>query len=305
MPTLEGIKEFLEVVESGSFSKAAEKLDSSLAQVSRQVTRLEKKLGVRLLYRSTRHISLTEEGELYYQKCKQSMGLLENVELEIGHKAFEPSGTLKINLAGAFQEVFMVPILVDFMQKYPRLEVSVTFTDLNVNILQGGYDVSICVGELEDSSVIAKRMASVRYVMVGSKEYFENHPQPGNLEDLAQHNCLSGSSGDWMLSRKGRFFRQPVQGNWRSDNAHAILAAVVKGVGLGYLPVIGVMDLLYRGELVDVMKAYTDKGVPVWAVYPNRNHISAKVRFFINYLQELFDSALFDEKTRLELMGSP
>lgn len=304
MPTLEGVKEFLQVVESGSFSKASEKLGLSVAQVSRLVTQLEKKLGVRLLYRSTRKISLTEEGELYYQKSKQSMGLLENVELEIGRKVFEPSGTLKINLSGWFQEVFMIPILIDFMGKYPDLEVSVTLTDNMVNVIEGGYDVMICAGELADSSVVAKKMASIRFCVVGSKEYFDHHPVPMTLEDLSQHNCLSGMSADWCLSSKGRLFHHPVSGNWKSDNAHAILAAVQKNLGLGHLPVIGVMEALDKGALIEVMPDYTRKGLPVWAVYPNRNHISAKVRFFIDHLAELFDSGLFDDATRLYLQGS-
>jgi DNA-binding transcriptional LysR family regulator len=303
MPTLEGVKEFLQVVECGSFSKAAEKLELSTAQVSRLVTQLEKKLGVRLLYRSTRKISLTEEGELYYQKSKQSMGLLENVELEIGRKVFEPSGTLKINLSGWFQEVFMIPILIDFMKKYPDLEVSVTLTDNMVNVIEGGYDVMICAGELADSSVIAKKMATIRFCIVGSKEYFAHHPVPLTLEDLTRHNCLSGLSSSWLLSSKGKLFHHSVSGNWKSDNAHAVLAAVNKSLGLGHLPVIGVIEPMAQGELLEVMQDYTRKGVPVWAVYPNRNHISAKVRFFIDYLVELFGSDLFDEATRQQLMG--
>jgi len=304
MPTLEGVKEFLQVVDSGSFSKASEKLGLSVAQVSRLVTQLEKKLGVRLLYRSTRRISLTEEGELYYQKSKQSMGLLENVELEIGRKVFEPSGTLKINLSGWFQEVFMIPILIDFMKKYPDLEVSVTLTDNMVNVIEEGYDVMVCAGELADSSVIAKKMAAIRFCIVGSKEYFQHHPVPVTVEDLQQHNCLSGMSADWLLSSKGRLFHHPVSGNWKSDNAHAILAAVQKSLGLGHLPVIGVMEAVAKGELMEVMQDYTRKGIPVWAVYPNRNHISAKVRFFIDYLAELFNSGLADEATRLHLQGN-
>jgi len=303
MPTLEGVKEFLQVVESGSFSKASEKLGLSVAQVSRLVTQLEKKLGVRLLYRSTRKISLTEEGELYYQKSKQSMGLLENVELEIGRKVFEPSGTLKINLSGWFQEVFMIPMLIDFMKKYPDLEVSVTLTDNMVNVIEGGYDVMVCAGELADSSVIAKKMASIRFCIVGSKEYFQHHPVPVTVDDLSRHNCLSGMSATWCLSSKGRLFNHAVIGNWKSDNAHAILAAATKGLGLGHLPVIGAYEQILRGELVEVMKDYTRKGLPVWVVYPNRNHISAKVRFFIDYLQEIFNSGLVDEATRLEWMG--
>ena len=303
MPTLDGIKEFLQVVDCGSFSKASEKLGLSVAQVSRLVTQLEKKLGVRLLYRSTRKISLTEEGELYYQKCKQSLGLLENIELEIGRKVFEPSGTLRINLSGWFQEVFMIPILIDFMKTYPKLEVSVTLTDNTANVIEGGYDVMICAGELADSSVIAKKMAGIRFCVVGSKEYFEHHPKPVTLADLEQHNCLSGMSANWCLSSKGRLFHHPVNGNWKSDNAHAILAAVQKSLGLGHLPVIGVMGALATGDLVEVMEHHTGKGLPVWAVYPNRNHISAKVRFFIDYLSNLLDPATTDPAIVRQLQG--
>jgi len=303
MPTLDGIKEFLQVVESGSFSRAADKLELSVAQVSRHVTHLETKLGVRLLYRSTRKISLTEEGELYYAKCKQALGLLENVELEIGRKVFEPSGTLRINLAGAFQEIFMVPILIDFRNKYPKLEVSVNFTDNNIDVIQQGCDVSICLGELEDSSLIAKKMATVRHCIVASKAYLETHPVPLKLEDLSKHNCLSGAKGQWQLSNRGRFFQQPVDGNWKSDNAHAILSAVRMGVGLGNLPVFGVYEAINDGTLVEVLRPYTGKGIPVWIVYPNRNHISAKVRFFIDYLAEYVKMDLFDEETRRNFLG--
>lgn len=303
MPNLEGIPEFLEVVNSGSFSRAAEKLQVSTPQVSRAVSRLESRLGVRLLHRTTRKLSLTDEGKRYLNYCQQSMTLLEDAELELGQSNENPSGLMKINLAGWFQERFLIPLLTDFIKRYPKLELSLTLTDNNVDLVTEGYDLSICGGELKDSSLNARRLAGCRFCLCASPAYLYEHGTPQTLDDLEHHNCLAGLDRKWQLSDHSHSFDYEVRGNWRSDNAHAILTATLHGAGIGFLPVFAVDEMLTEGGLIELLPDFTRHSTPVWAVYPSRQMLSAKVRVFIDYLIESLSPEALDEATQKHLLG--
>ncbi len=303
MPRFEGIREFLQVVESGSFSKAAEKLDLSNAQVSRLVSKLEDHLGVTLLYRSTRKLSLTDEGKQYYEQCRESYEILESAENQISKKVVDPSGTLKINLAGHFQELFLIPMMVEFMKRYPKIDIDVSFTDQNINLIEEGYDLSICPGELQDSSNIARKIATTRLCICASPEYLEQRGTPKTLSDLSKHNCLVGSDGYWTLYEDQSPKQLAVSGNLRSGNAHAMLSATLQSAGLAHLSVSAILQHLESGALVEVLHEFNQEGVPVWAVYPTRQHSPAKLRVFLEFLEEQLDDSVLDEATRLHLMG--
>ena len=304
MAHYQGIREFITVVERGSFSKAAEQLNLSGAQVSRLVKQLEKNLGVSLLYRNTRNISLTDEGNIYYKKCKKSYAILENAEQEIGKGDTAPSGILKINLSGWFQEQFLVPMLVDFGRQYPKLNIDVTFTDNHVDMVTKGFDLSICAGKLSDSSLVAKKIGSSRFCICASPDYLKKRGTPKKLSDLNQHNCLNGSTPHWPLSQENKNFNLPVNGNWKSDNAHAILAATVQHAGLSHLPVSGVDSLLRTGTLVEVLPEHTRKGILIWALYPTRSHISSKVRLFVDFSVEQIPTDNINAKDKQYYFGS-
>ncbi|MCB1616372.1 MAG: LysR family transcriptional regulator [Pseudomonadales bacterium] len=303
MPNLDGIKEFLEVVDAGSFSRAAEKMLVSTPQVSKSISKLEKRLGVRLLHRTTRRLSLTDEGKRYLEYCKQSMSLLDEAELELGQANEHPSGVMKINLSGWFQERFLIPLLTDFIKLHPQLELVMTFTDNNVDLVTDGYDLSICGGALQDSSLSARRLASCRFCICASPAYLYEHGTPQSLADLANHNCLSGLDRKWGLSDHSHIFEYEVSGNWRSDNAHAILTATLHGAGIGYLPVFALDEMLAEGGLIEILPQYTRHSVPVWALYPSRQMLSAKVRVFIDYLINCLSVDNLDEEMQQHLLG--
>ena len=286
MARWDGIYEFVQVVECSSFSAAANKMGMSNSQVSKLVARLEDRLGVRLLNRTTRKLTLTDEGEHFYHRCKSTIEDFNDVEQAIASHQSEPRGHLKVNIAGSFQERFIVPILADFLKTYPKLEVSVDFTDLRVDIIGGGYDLSICQGELQDSSLVAKKLADNYHYLVASPDYLDQHKAPQTINELKKHNCLAGTNNIWYLSDGVQTVQIKAQGNWHSDNGAALLTAARNGLGIALLPFFAVLDDLDNGNLVQVLEPWNHHPQPVWVMYPQHRYLSTKVRLFIDYLIE-------------------
>ncbi len=282
----DGIQEFVQVVELGSFTRAAERLGLSNSQVSKRVAHLENRLGVRLLNRTTRRLTLTDEGERYYRSCRDTIDAFERAEGEITRHQDEVRGRLRINITGSFQERFIVPMLADFMRANPGLTVDMDFTDTRVDLVAEGYDLSICPGELEDSSLVARRLADNFHYLVAHPDYLARHGQPSCIDDLQQHNCLVGADPVWPLNDgRGSVDFRP-RGNWHSNNGAALLGAVRSGLGIALLPFFAVMEEIERGELVHVLATHNHHIQPVWVLYPHNRHVPARVRLFIEYLFE-------------------
>ena len=284
MARWDGIVEFAQVVESGSFSRAAEKLAMSTSQVSKMVARLEERLGIRLLNRTTRRLTLTDEGEHYYQRCRQTIDQFDEAEKAVTLGQNEPRGKLRVNIAGSFQERFIVPLLCNFQQQHPRLEIEVDFTDQRVDLISGGYDLAICPGELPDSSMIARKLADNFLYLVASPEYLSKRGTPRTIEALKQHNCLTGSEKLWYFSNGRETLQITAQGNWHSDNGNALLSAARSGSGLALLPFFAVMEDIRQGLLVQVLENWNQHPQPVWIMYPEKRYVAARVRLFIDYL---------------------
>lgn len=291
MSRWDGFEAFVQVVDQGSFSKAAHHLNVSKSFVSRHVTDLENRLGAQLLNRTTRTITLTEVGKSFYTRCREILNGLEEAE----HAVFEmqecPRGTLKMTAAGAFGETYVVPIAVDFMKLNPEVNIDISFTNRNIDLVAEGYDLAIRFGVLKDSSLIARRIATRQLNVVGSPDYFEQFGQPECIQDLKQHNCLAGVLNVWRFSEQGSqgHTEIKVEGNWRSNNARAVLEAARKGLGLSQMPAAYVQEDLEKGTLISVLDDYQPRDLGVWAVYPSSRHLSTKVRYFIDFLVESLD----------------
>lgn len=291
MSRWDGIELLAEVVESGSFSSAAKRLNVSKSHVSRHISQLENRLGTQLLHRTTRKISLTETGQAYYQRCREILSSLAEAEQSVMALQSTPRGTLRMTVAGAFGERYIVPAAIQFMQTYPQLRIEVDFSNRNVDLVEEGYDLAIRAGTLSDSSLIARRIANRRLHICGSPEYFARYGKPDSIRGLKHHNCLVGSVQTWRFrERDGHHLDLRIEGNWRSNNGHALLMAARSGLGLTQLPEFYLQDDLESGRLEAVMQEFQPTDTAVWAVYPSNRHLSPKVQQFVDFLASHFRS---------------
>lgn len=289
----EGICEFVSVAEQGSFTKAAQALGISVAQVSRQVTQLEQRLGAKLLYRTTRHQALTEIGALYLRHCRQLLDSLAEAEQAISRHQAQPQGKLKLTAPLAYGQSHIAPLLVRFLQRHPQLEATLNLSNQVLDLVQDGYDLAIRIGHLEDSSLMARRLASRRHHVCAAPAYLALHGRPLEPADLERHSCLSLGSEHWHLLDGGRRRQVRVKGSLRCNSGHALAHAARQGLGLAQLPDYYVAAGLASGELVEVLADYREPDEGIWALTPQNRQLSPKVRMLIDFLaQSLTDDPL-------------
>lgn len=213
MSNWEGLDEFVAVAECGQFTAAAERLGLSSSQISRQVARLEERLQTRLFYRSTRKVSLTEAGQTFLQHCQRLQDGREEALRAIGDLAGEPKGLLRMTCAVAYGERFIVPLINDFMALHPQLRLEIELTNRPLDLLQEGLDLAIRLGRLQDSRLVATRLAPRVMYLCAAPAYLQRYGRPHSLSELPQHNCLIGSSDQWLFQQEGREQALRVQGN--------------------------------------------------------------------------------------------
>ena len=284
---------FARVVEEGSFSEAARGLGLSKSAVSKQVGRLEDRLGVRLLNRTTRQLSLTEAGTAFYEGCRQLVHDAEAAEAAVTHLAGAPRGTLRVNAPMSFGQEHVAPALPDFLQRYPELSVEMQLNDRTVDLVEEGYDLAVRIGTLPDSSLIARRLAPVNSVVCAAPDYLERHGRPGHPRELKDHQCLIYTYLSW--GREWRFkgpegeLRVPLKGRLEINNGDALLAAARQGFGIVMMPTFLAGDDLRAGRLEPLLTDWCrEAGAAVYAVFPASRNLSPKVRVFVDYLAEVF-----------------
>ncbi|EGA72195.1 transcriptional regulator [Vibrio sinaloensis DSM 21326] len=286
MANWEGVSEFVGVAETQSFTAAAKKLDTSVAQVSRRISSLEERLAVKLFNRTTRRVSLTEAGQLYYQQCKQLVEGLELAELAVTQMQSTPKGLLKVTAPVTFGEQQLAPLLHQFLERYPQVDLDLMLTNQKLDLIEMGVDVAIRLGRLQDSSLIAKRLSSRQLFVCASPSYLEQYGEPHTLSELSHHQCLVGSVDYWRFrdSKSEKSLR--VSGRIHCNSGYAVLDAAIRGLGLVQLPDYYVQPALESGELVEVLSNYRDEREGIWALYPQNRNLSPKVRLLIDYLAE-------------------
>ncbi len=282
----DGIDEFVAVAECSQFTAAAERLGVSSSHISRQIVRLEERLQTRLLYRSTRRVSLTEAGQTFLQHCQRLQDAREEALRAVGDLASEPKGLLRMTCAVAYGERFIVPLVTDFMALYPQLRVDIELSNRPLDLLHEGLDLAIRLGRLQESRLVAARLAPRRMFVCASPAYLARYGRPHSLSELGRHNCLIGSSDIWQLSNGAGEYAQRVQGNWRCNSGQAVLEAALKGVGLCQLPDYYVLEHLNSGALISLLEAHQPPNTAVWALYPQQRHLSPKVRKLVDHLRE-------------------
>ncbi|QLC74191.1 LysR family transcriptional regulator [Pseudomonas sp. LPB0260] len=286
MSRWEGLDEFVAVAECGQFTAAAERLGLSSSQVSRQIARLEDRLQTRLFYRSTRRVALTEAGQTFLQHCQRLQDAREEALRAVGDLGSEPKGLLRMTCAVAYGERFIVPLVTDFMSRHPQLRVEIELSNRTLDMVQEGLDLAIRLGRLQDSRLVATRLAPRQMYLCAAPAYLQRYGRPHSLSELSRHNCLIGSSDTWTFQLNGRESAQRVQGNWRCNSGQAVLEAALRGLGLCQLPDYYVLEHLRSGALVSLLGNQQPPNTAVWALYPQQRHLSPKVRQLVDYLKE-------------------
>ena len=296
MDTLSGMRLFAKVVETGGFSAAARQVGLNASSVSRQVGRLEDALGTRLLNRSTRHIGLTEAGRLYYERASRIVADVDEANAAVAELAEAPRGTLRLNVPVVFGRRYVAPYMREFLETHPDVHVELNVTDHYVDLIEEGADLAIRIGGPSQSSYIVRKLATIDRVLCASPEYFARHGRPRRPEDLARHNCivyrLQPGEVVWELIGEDGTFAVPVSGNFASNNAVAIAAAMTAGIGIALLPVWIVGREIQQGRAGIVLGDYrahpTDLADEVYAVFPHARNLSAKVRACVDFLARKF-----------------
>ena len=285
----EGVTEFVAVAEKESFTAAAKQLGISTAQVSRQVSALESRLATKLFYRTTRQVSVTEAGEIYYQHCRQVLDGLENAERALSNLQSAPRGKLRITAPTTYGESKIAPLINSFVSQYSDLEVYCQFTNQKVDLIENGFDMAIRLGKLEDSSMMAKRLSSRRLFVCASHAYLSTHGEPHLVSELEHHNCLQGTLEYWRFQEKGQERNIKTHGSLSYNSGLALLDAALKGLGIVQLPDYYVQEYIQSGELIALLENYQPSDEGVWALYPHNRHLSPKVRVLLDFLSEHLD----------------
>lgn len=285
----EGVTEFVAVAETDSFTQAAKRLGISTAQVSRQVSALEARLATRLFYRTTRKVSLTEAGQIYFQHCRHVLDGLAEAERTITNLHSKPRGKLRITAPVIYGEKTIAPLVNDFVLRYPELEVDLELTNRTLDLVAEGYDMAVRMGNLESSTLMARRLASRTQYVCASPGYMTSHGAPHSLSELHSHNCLQGSLDHWRFQENQKARSIKVKGNFRCGSGWALLDAALKGVGIVQLPAYYVQPHLQSGHLVALLTQHQPPDEGIWAVYPHTHHLSPKVRYLLDHLAQSLD----------------
>ncbi len=294
MDRLAAMEAFVRVAEARSFSQAAVRLNSSKSVVSRQISALEAELGARLFHRTTRSLTLTEIGEGYFQRCVRILSEIDEANQSVSQLQAAPRGTLRVNAPMSFGFLHLAPAIPDFLARYPEVDVDMTMNDRYVDLIEEGFDLAVRIGKLDDSSLVARRLAPMRMVICASPAYLAQRGYPQTPDDLRHHECLLYNSGrlprdEWRFIRAdGSQWVMPITGRLCTNNGDALRAAALRNLGLVSLPTFIVGGDLQSGTLVSVLADWVDQGSALHAVYPHSRHLSPKVRAFVDFMAERF-----------------
>lgn len=281
---------FVTIVETGSFINAADKLSLSKSAISRFLNTLEQRLGVRLLQRTTRKVTLTNEGNLFYQRVKDILALIEESESELHPHQSEPAGLIRINVPVSFGIHHLAPLWAEFMSRYPKVELNVTLNDRIVNLLDDGFDLAVRIAHLPNSTLISKKLASTRIVLCASPDYLAEHGTPTHPSQLTKHHIISYSHSS---IENERTFHGPdgattvrYQASFNTNNGDTCRAMALKGGGIILQPTFLIQNDLQQGTLVEILPEYQYTTLDIYAIYPSKRFLPLRVRCLIDFLAE-------------------
>jgi DNA-binding transcriptional LysR family regulator len=294
MQDLRTLAIFVKVAERLSFVRAAADLGITQSGVSNAISRLEDQIGTRLLARTTRRVSLTEHGAAFFERCRQALAEIEEAELVLKDAQLKPSGNLRIDMPVSFGRLKVLPLLGAFQAQYPDIKLRITFNNRYIDLVEDSVDICVRLGQLHDSSLIARRLTGTQFSVVGAPGYFAKRGKPKRIDDLSAHDCLAFTYLETRLARLWRFTEGGAaktftpRGAMSFSDGAAVCDAAIAGYGLAQLQGYFADDPIARGELVPVLDKFKPELEPVWLVYPQARHLSPKVRVFVDFLAAHF-----------------
>ncbi|NPT54184.1 LysR family transcriptional regulator [Paraburkholderia elongata] len=295
MDRLQAMQVFTRVVDTNSFTRAAETLDLPRASVTTIIQNLEAFLGTRLMHRTTRRLSLTPDGAAYYERCVRILADVEETEASFQSGNKKPHGKLRIDMPGSIGRLLVIPSLCEFHTRYPDIDLQLGLTDRPVDLLQEGVDCVVRVGALQDSSLVARRIGLFEGVTCAAPDYIERSGMPTSLEDLENHKAVNyfssrtGRTIDWAFMVDGKEIEVKMKSIVSVNDADAYVTCGLEGFGLIQPALFMVLPHLRSGQLVEVLPELKPLPMPISAVYPHSRHLSPKVRVFVDWIAELFD----------------
>lgn len=301
MDRFDDLQAFVAVVEAGSFTAAADRLDVAKSAISRRVSGLEERLGVQLLRRTTRRLNLTDTGQSFYERSARILADLDEAEAAVGQEHGELRGNLRVALPMSFGLRHMSMPIAEFNRRHPRVTFDLNFNDRRIDLVEEGVDVAIRIGRLADSTLIARRLFEVRTVLCASPDYLERRGTPKTPDDLLDHDCLGYSNlpdpGHWVCSdSSGERHTVSVHVVMTASSGDFLCAAAAEGLGIALQPTFIAGDAIGRGELLPILTDYDWPVSPAYAIYPPTRHLSYRVREFIDFLADRFaDTPRWDQ----------
>jgi DNA-binding transcriptional LysR family regulator len=292
------MKVFAAVVEAGSFTRATEVLGMSKAAVSRYVGELEERLGLRLLHRTTRKLSPTTEGEIFYARCRELLDNLDEAEAEITSRSGEATGLLKVNVPVTFGLMHLAPLWPAFLARHPKLAIDITLSDRVADLVEEGFDAAVRIGQLSASTLISRKLAATRLVLCASPEYLQRRGAPSRPDELLQHDVISYSlfstGENWTFTGPDGEVSVKVAPRVRTNSGDTCRAAALQHQGIILQPTFIVGADLAQGLLREIMPGYRSAELGIHAVYPSRKFVSPKVRLLIDFLVEAFAEPVWE-----------
>lgn len=294
MNKLQAMEVFVQVVDAGSFTRAADTLQLPKATVSTLVQGLEAALAAKLLYRTTRNVTVTTDGAAYYERCVRILSDVRDAEEALSRTRLSPSGRLRVDAPTGLSSQILVPALPEFFERYPDIELELGSTDRPVELVEEGVDCAVRGGTLADSSLIARRVGVLNFVTAAAPSYLQKHGTPLHPHDLERHRCVNffshktGKSYDWDFRRGDEKIILPPRGGIAFNDSNAYIRAGLAGLGVVQMTDYLMMEHVAAGKMVQVLPDWTSDPLPVNVVYPQNRHLSAKVRVFVEWVADLF-----------------
>jgi LysR family transcriptional regulator for bpeEF and oprC len=294
MDKLQAMQVFTRVVETGALTRAADSLQLPKATVTTLIQQLEANLGVKLLNRTTRRMSVTADGAAYYPRCVSILAEVRDTEDSLSHRHAAPSGQLRADVPTLIARLVIVPALPSFFDRYPNIELQLSCSERRADLIEEGVDCAVWSGELEDSSLIARRIGQLYVGTCASPAYIANHGQPHHPDELKAHRCIhqfsprTGKVLEWVFAKDTQRIQAAQRGSLALDDQNSYIAAAEAGLGIAQIPAFVLKEAMERGTLELVLADWVPEPVPLHVVYPENRHLSAKVRVFVDWIAELF-----------------
>jgi len=294
MNKLQAMEVFVQVVDAGGFTRAAEHMQLPKATVSTLIQSLETALSVKLLHRTTRQVSVTADGAAYYERCLRILSDVREAEESLSRTRLSPTGRLRVDAPTGLAADILIPALPDFFERYPDIQLEMGCSDRQIDLIEEGVDCAVRGGVLGDSSLIARRVGILHFVTCAAPGYLERYGRPTHPDELPRHRCVNyfsartGKMYDWDFTRDAERVQVPLPGVIAVNDSNAYVAAGLAGLGIMQMTTFMLEPFLVNGRLEVIMPDWVSDPLPVHVVYPQNRHLSAKVRVFVEWVAELF-----------------